>query len=288
MSKTGDSAPLSVTDHDRGATGMKYVYAVVSRRAGGVSIGVNLNPNNACNWRCVYCQVPDLVRGAAPPIDLARLERELRELLEDIRSGSFMRARVPPDARRLRDLAFSGNGEPTSSPQLAQAIDRVAALRDEFELGAKLPLVLITNGSLVGRPHVRRALARLAAHGGELWFKLDRATRGGLESLSSTPVDPARHLARLREAAATCPTRIQTCMFERGGAPPDGEEIAAYLGALRTLVSDGVTLRGVLLYGLARPPLQPEAGELGSVSQEWLERLAARVEALGLPVQVST
>ncbi|MBW2279737.1 MAG: radical SAM protein [Deltaproteobacteria bacterium] len=267
---------------------MKYVYAVVSRRAGGVSVGVNLNPNNACNWRCVYCQVPGLVRGAAPRIDLDLLESELRELLGDIRSGSFMQARVPVEARRLRDLAFSGNGEPTSSPQLAEAIDRVAAVRDELGLREELPLVLITNGSLLGRPDAQRAITRLAAHGGEVWFKLDRATAEGLASVSSTPVDPVRHLARLRDAAAICPTRIQTCMFERNGEAPDADEIDAWVDALRTLVADGVSLRGVLLYGLARPSLQPEAGELDSVSPDWLERLAARVESLGLSVQIST
>ena len=57
---------LTVTDHSRDSAGMTYVYPVVSRRAGGVSVGINLNPNNACNWACVYCQVPDLARGTAP------------------------------------------------------------------------------------------------------------------------------------------------------------------------------------------------------------------------------
>ena len=56
---------LGTDDHSRDAAGLKYVYPVVSRRAEGVSVGINLNPNNACNWRCVYCQVPDLVLGAA-------------------------------------------------------------------------------------------------------------------------------------------------------------------------------------------------------------------------------
>jgi wyosine [tRNA(Phe)-imidazoG37] synthetase (radical SAM superfamily) len=55
---------LTVADHDRGSAGLTYVYPVVSRRAGGVSVGINLNVNNACNWRCIYCQVPGLTRGA--------------------------------------------------------------------------------------------------------------------------------------------------------------------------------------------------------------------------------
>ena len=58
---------LTISDHNRDVTGFKYIYPVVSRRAGGVSIGINLNINNACNWHCVYCQVPNLSRGSPPP-----------------------------------------------------------------------------------------------------------------------------------------------------------------------------------------------------------------------------
>ncbi len=266
---------------------MRYVYAVVSRRAGGVSVGVNLNPNNACNWRCVYCQVPDLVRGSAPEIDLGLLDRELRELLHDVAKGDFMQRRVPPEARRLRDLAFSGNGEPTSSPQLRDALELAARARDDLGLRESLPIVLITNGSLIGRPHVEEALARLAELGGEVWFKLDAATPAGLRSVSSTAVAPGRHLERLRRSAELCPTRVQTCMFARNGEPPTSLEVDAWVDALAALVRDGVPLRGVLLYGLARPSLQPEAGELSALPAAWLEQLARRVEALPLPVRLS-
>ena len=85
---------LTVRDHDRDAAQMTYVYPVVSRRAGGVSVGINLNPNNACNWRCIYCQVPDLQRGAAPEIDLKLLDAELMALLTDILHGDFMQAKL--------------------------------------------------------------------------------------------------------------------------------------------------------------------------------------------------
>ena len=113
------TAPLSPRNHDRDSAGMTYVYPVVSRRAGGVSVGINLNPNNACNWACVYCQVPNLTRGTAPDIDLAQLEAELRAMLDDILHGDFMRSRVPEGARRLNDIALSGNGEPTSARAMA-------------------------------------------------------------------------------------------------------------------------------------------------------------------------
>ena len=143
-------AQLTPLDHDRASADMTYVYPVVSRRAGGVSVGVNLNPNNACNWACVYCQVPGLQRGTAPAIDLPQLERELRTLLDAILHGDFMQTRVPEGARRLNDIALSGNGEPTSAHEFAEVVDLIGrVLRDFGQLG-RIKLVLITNGSLAG------------------------------------------------------------------------------------------------------------------------------------------
>mgnify|MGYP002383985774 CR=1 FL=1 len=100
------SRPLSVIlrvhEHSRDSEGMRYVYPVVSRRARGVSVGINLNPNNACNWRCIYCQVPDLQRGGPPPIDLDRMVGELDSLLRDIRTGDFLDRRVADAGMRRR------------------------------------------------------------------------------------------------------------------------------------------------------------------------------------------
>src|SRR5512134_3149191 len=92
---------LSTTNHDRNSAAMRYVYPVVSRRAGSLSVGINLNTNNACNWRCIYCQVPNLTRGAAPPVDLEVLERELRDFLGSVLRGDFLAKRVPEEMRRL-------------------------------------------------------------------------------------------------------------------------------------------------------------------------------------------
>src|SRR5512137_1958848 len=119
---------------------MTYVYPVVSRRAGGVSVGINLNPNNACNWRCIYCQVPELIRGTAPVIELQQLERELRQLLSDILHGEFMQQHVATRARRLEDIAFSGNGEPTSSSEFAEAVVLVQAIMRDFGLLGQIKL----------------------------------------------------------------------------------------------------------------------------------------------------
>jgi wyosine [tRNA(Phe)-imidazoG37] synthetase (radical SAM superfamily) len=277
---------LSVEDHDRGAAGLRYVYAVVSRRARGVSIGINLNPNDACNWRCVYCQVPGLVRGAGPQIELARLERELTGLLGEIRHGDWLARHAPPEARRLADLAVSGNGEPTTSPQFRAALELVRGVLVRLELVGKLPLVLITNGSLVHQAAVQAGLRVLAHAGGEVWFKLDSATAEGQRTINDAAPGVERVRANLRLACELAPTWIQTCVFARAGAPPSTVEVEAYLEFLRRHLRENTPPRGVLLYGIARPSHQPEAPELGRLSAEWLEQHAARIRGLGLEVRV--
>jgi wyosine [tRNA(Phe)-imidazoG37] synthetase (radical SAM superfamily) len=278
---------LSISDHDRGAAGLRYVYPVLSRRARGVSIGVNLNPNNACNWRCVYCQVPNLVAGAGPEIDLGLLEAELRSLLDDVVHGDFMQRRVPPEARRLEDVAFSGNGEPTSSPRLVESIQIVGRVLAEFGLQGTARVRLITNGSLIRRRVVENGLRKLAELGGEVWFKLDRATAGGMQRVHSRRLDPARHLARLRRCAELCPTWIQTIVYAWDEVPPPEPELRAYLDALRALVEDAVPVRGVLLYGPARSSGQPEAARISELPGSWMRAFARSIEATGLPVHLA-
>lgn len=272
---------LDTADHDRNALGMTYVYPVVSRRAGGVSVGINLNVNNACNWRCIYCQVPDLKRGGPPPVDMALLRDELYALLDRITHGDFMLRHVPEDMRRLNDIALSGNGEPTSAREFVEVVDLIGAALDDFNLRGRVKPILISNGSLMGKTYVQQGLQRIAALGGELWFKLDRGTESGLQTINDTATQPAQSIARIKRAAELCPTWIQTCVFSLDGQPPEADEITAYLDLLRDLRKDGVPLQGVLLYGLARPPLQPEAARLGRLPEAWLHDLGRRIEALG-------
>jgi wyosine [tRNA(Phe)-imidazoG37] synthetase (radical SAM superfamily) len=274
---------------------MTYVYPVVSRRAGGVSVGVNLNPNNACNWACVYCQVPNLTRGTAPDIDLAQLESELRAMLGDILHGDFMQTRVPAEARRLNDIALSGNGEPTSAKAFPQVIELIGRVMAEFGLVGPegnperktAKLVLITNGSLADRPRVQEGLRKMAGLNGEVWFKFDSATAAGMRTTNQTRISPEKQFERLAATARLCPTWLQTCVFARDGVPPSEAEQAAYITAVERIRALQIPVRGVLLYGLARPSMQPQAGRLAALPAAWLEAFAEKIRAAGLPVKVS-
>jgi len=278
---------LTITDHGRDGAGFLYVYPVVSRRAGGVSVGINLNPNNACNWRCIYCQVPGLVSGNAPPIDLARLEGELGGFLDSLLRPGWMEEHVPEGSRVLRDVAFSGNGEPTSSRQFAEAVDVVVRVLRERGLVGRIEIVLITNGSFANLPEIRRGLAAMREAGGVVWFKVDSATDAGMRAMNDARSGPERARRNLEIAARECPTWIQTMMLALDGKPPDEEEIEAYLALVRSLVRDAVPVKGVLLYGLARPSHQPEAPRLSALPRAWMEAMAERIRAAGLPVLVS-
>jgi len=278
---------LNVTDHSRDNVGLTYIYPVVSRRAGGVSVGINLNPNNACNWRCIYCQVPELKRGAAPVIDLIRLEKELYTFLREILYGSFMQEQVTPSARRIRDISLSGNGEPTSAKEFEQVIELIGKVKYDFDSLKELKLVLITNGSLIDRSNVQAGLRRLAKLNGEVWFKLDSVTREGRQHINNTRMSSRRLRNNLQLAASLCPTWLQTCVFKTDGKPPTKIETSAYLEFIEKLLREGVPLKGVFLYGLARSSMQPEAPRLTKVTQGWMESFGRKISALGLTVKLN-
>ncbi len=278
------SGRLAVEDHSRDSAGMRYVYPVVSRRAGGVSIGINLNPNNACNWRCIYCQVPDLKRGGPPAIDLAGLERELDAMLDEVVVGDFLRQRVPEGQRRLIDIAFSGNGEPTSAPEFPDAVEIAAEALASRNLLPGVKLRLITNGSLLDRRGVRAGIARIGAAGGEVWFKVDAANVAAVMRINGSRMKMESVERRLRSCGALCPTWVQTCQFAFDGKLPldaDIADLVDFLGRCRD------SIRGVHLYGLARPSAQREAARLSAVPVAWLQDVAARMQKKGLTVKVS-
>ncbi len=277
---------LRTTDHARDAAGLVYVYPVLSRRAGGVSLGINLNVNRACNWRCIYCQVPDLRRGGPPPVDLARLEGELEFMPDALLNGDYLARHAPEGMRRLCDIALSGDGEPTTAAEFTAVIARLGALLDRHGLRHRLPCRLITNGSQMHRKRVQEGVSTLAEIGGEVWFKLDRATPDGMRRINGSRESPDGHFRRLATCARLCPTWVQTCMFALDGKPPDATELNAYLDLMRRAVREDIGLKGIMLYGLARPSMQAEAPRLSPLPSEWMNAFAERLRALGLDVSV--
>jgi len=260
--------PLTVTEHRRDQAGLTYIYPVLSRRAGGVSVGINLNLNRACNWSCAYCQVEGLKRGKPEPVQVELLVNELRAFLLYALSGDYLALHVEAaEFRQLADIAFSGDGEPTAAAEFAEVMQRVVSVMREFDLIGRLPLRLITNGSMAERKKTRDSLATLASAGGEVWFKIDRGDAAGIFAVNRTRLTPETALRRLRLCAAIAPVWVQTCWFACNGKEPDRAAKESYLALLQKAAG---FIQGIHLYGLARPPRPEEAAGLSRLAPETL------------------
>ncbi len=278
---------LSTTDHSRDIAGLKYVYPVISRRSGGLSIGINFNTNNACNWHCVYCQVPNLIRGSAPPLDFALLASELRFLLDQIHTGDFYRQfEVPAALQQIRDIALSGNGEPTSVVEFDRAVDLIAAIADEYALFPDTAFVLISNGSLMHQQKVQAGLIRLNHYDGEVWFKIDSGSLAGRRAINGCRDNNDRILLRLKDCAGLCRTKIQTCLLNYQAFPWDRKAQQDFLRFFEQ-IQQTCPVDEVMLYTLARPSLQPEATEISPLTTEQLRFFARELEKLGFKVSVA-
>ena len=275
---------LSIHDHSRELSGLKYIYSVISRRAGGLSIGVNLNVNNACNWQCIYCEIPNLTRGSPPPIELDVLEDELRFFLHEIIHGDYMEKNVAIEDRHLKDIAFSGNGEPTSAEEFPQVILIVKKILEEFNLLHKIKIRLITNGSLMHKESVLEGIQVLAKMNGEVWFKVDAALEENSKVINQVNIKPQQAIDRLKRCSEICPTFVQTCIFTIDNKEPTNKEIDAYI---KLIDSAKKSIKGVHLYGIARPSMQPEAYRLGRVNINVLKNIADQLHNNGIESTVS-
>jgi wyosine [tRNA(Phe)-imidazoG37] synthetase (radical SAM superfamily) len=278
---------LTTTDHNRDVVGLKYIYPVISRRAGGLSIGINFNSNNACNWRCLYCQVPDLKRGSSPEMDFSLLKKELNYFLNEVLYGDFyQRFNVPKEQQIIKDIAISGNGEPTSLKGFEQAIQFIGECATALDIFPQANFVLITNGSLMHRQEVQQGLKILNNYKSEVWFKLDSATSKGLSLINNTALSPQTQFANLITATNLCKTKLQTCLVNYRNQGLLETEKQTYLLLLKNLKKQ-TNLNDIMLYTVARESLQPEATDLKKMPSKIMEAFANEIRAIGFQVSVS-
>ncbi|MGZ3383206.1 MAG: hypothetical protein ACXVBB_23555, partial [Isosphaeraceae bacterium] len=274
-------------DHSRQFEQNLYVYPVLARRSRGISVGINLNPDQVCNFDCVYCQVDRRTTSQVTDVDEEQLLQELEETLELVLSGRLYLdqrfASVPGPLRRLNDIAFSGDGEPTTYPGFASIVRDVAACKKRRRLDG-VKLVLITNATMLHRPHVREALATLDASNGEIWAKLDAGTEAYYRTIDRTKIPLKRVLANILAAAQARPVVIQSLLLCLNGQGPSELEVEAYCRRLGEIVAAGGQIATVQLYTVARTPA---VAEVGPLPNEELERLGEIIRRrVGITVDI--
>lgn len=277
----GPSHPL-FCNHSRHWQSNRFVYPVLSRRSRGLSLGINLNPDACCNFNCVYCSVDRSESSSDRHVDPEQIRVELQELLNEVLSGRFWTLspfdRTPFSLRHLNDIAFSGNGEPTTCRQLPIVCKRVVEVLHELQI-KDLKIVLITNATLLHRPDVIRVLEFLDQHHGQVWAKLDAGTESYYRTIHRTQIPFERILNNILNTGKHRPIVIQSMFIRWKGQDPSESEIDAYLQRLKWLNHYGCRIRLVQAYTVARPTA---CDTVQPVSSETLDSIVERIRRTGL------
>lgn len=264
----------------------RFVYVVLSSRANGLSVGVNLNPDKRCNFSCIYCEVDRSVPGCAEQLDVPVMIQELRSTLTLAAEGRLQDLAafkgLPPDLLKPRQVALSGDGEPTLSPKFCEAVNAVVHLRAVCGLPF-FKIVLVTNTTGLDQPAIQASLHSLTPQD-ELWLKLDGGSRSYIERINRPKVPFEKVLENILLTGKQRPVVIQSLFPAVSGQEPSQEEIEHYVMRLLELKEAGAQISLVQVYSATRPTMHPECDHL---PLKTLSKIAQVVRArTGLNVEV--
>jgi wyosine [tRNA(Phe)-imidazoG37] synthetase (radical SAM superfamily) len=281
------SSFAAVQDHARQFSDFTFVYPVISRRSRGLSIGINLNPDKVCNFDCIYCEVDRRVPGKVSNVDLNQMRDELKAMIHFARDGGLARepkfCEVPWLTRDVKDIAFSGDGEPTMIHNFAECVQAVAEVRKAEGLG-KTKIVLITDAAGLDKADVGRGLEIMDANHGEVWGKLDAGTEPYFKEINRTAVKFERILKNLLETARVRPIVIQSLFLKVYGQPMPPEELNAYCERLNEIIRSGGQIKEVHAYTVARPTPEQWAIKLSKAELDVMAEIIRQKTKLAVMV----
>jgi wyosine [tRNA(Phe)-imidazoG37] synthetase (radical SAM superfamily) len=245
-----------------------------------LSLGINLDPQKTCNFDCVYCEVIDrrelTRRTGRPPIAPA-------EILEEVRD-ELGRWPLPGSGQEtLADLAYAGDGEPSTFPGFLELSRKILDARDAAGF-ASVPLVLITNGSGLDRTEMVAAHDLFSERNGVFWVKLDAGTGDYYRKVCRSAIGFDRILGNLTSTAKRHPVVVQSMFFRFHGETAGKEEIDAWVNRLADVLAAGGAIRLVQVYTVVRETMEP--GVLPFLQTE-LDDIVAKVKDkfAGVPVE---
>ena len=271
------SSWAAVQDHARHFSDFTFVYPVISRRSKGLSIGVNLNPDKVCNFDCIYCEVDRRIPGGVTEVDLKQMRDELAAMVRFAKDGGLAKEpkfdEVPWLSREVKDIAFSGDGEPTMIKNFTECVETVVEVQQQEGLD-ETKIVLITDAAGLNKTDVKHGMKIMDAHNGEIWGKLDAGTEDYFKLVNRSSVKFERILKNLKETAQDRPIIIQSLFLKVHGRVMSTEELMAYCDRLNDITEAEGVIKEVHLYTVARPTPEDFATK---IKTEELEAMAERV-----------
>ena len=252
-------------DRPRDFLNNRFVYAVISPRARGLTLGVNMNPDKRCNFDCLYCEVDRATLPEPSALHVDVMATELQRTLAHILQGRLREhpqyQSLPDELLQLRHVALSGDGEPTLSPQFAEVVQSVVHIR---ALGGFpfFKIVLLTNATGLDRSQVQESLKRFTKSD-EIWVKLDGGTQEYLDKVCRLKdVTLGKILSNILHLARQRPVVIQSLFPAINGEEPSAEDIEQFAHRLKELKSDGAQISLVQIYSANRPMSHNECGHV--------------------------
>jgi histidinol dehydrogenase len=273
-----------VTNHREREKGV-IVYPVYSRRSAGLSVGLNLFPDKKnCSFDCPYCEVFPFSSKAV--FSLEQLEDDLQNAVSSAQKQNIL----------IKDICFSGNGEPTLSPAFPDALKLAENIRAETAPSARL--VVITNGAGLLQPRIFSLLKDAANNPAtDIWLKADAGTQDWYNKMNRCAVPYEKLIAAEKEFVSCAVVTIQTmlCAID-GEQPPEAEKLAweelVCELAANTEKGENSTggIRKVQIYGKARSA--PEDPLASPLPEDYLEERASSLrrafaeKGISIPVEV--
>ncbi|MDA0749824.1 MAG: radical SAM protein [Verrucomicrobia bacterium] len=243
----------------------RYVYTVISPRAGGLSIGVNLNPTRCCNFNCLYCEVPNRVTGLELPVDIEKMMNELRDVMTMVSTRKLHRRpyyhQLPEGLLELKHISLSGDGEPTLSPNFLEVVQSLVHFR-ALRMFPFFKLVLITNASKLMEEDVANGIELLEDRQDEVWVKLDVGDQERFQKINGTSEKLDALLQGILGVAKKRPVVIQSLQTAINGVGPTPKEVDQLIARICELRKEGAKIASVQIYSATRPVWNTEVGHL--------------------------
>jgi wyosine [tRNA(Phe)-imidazoG37] synthetase (radical SAM superfamily) len=249
------------------------IFGPVRSRRLGISLGINLLPENSklCNFNCIYCEC-----GLTPEIPDPAFRFPPRNLVKELlteRLIGLRDTRLPLDA-----ITFAGNGEPTLHPDFPGVIDDTLHARDTYYPEARV--AVLSNASLIHKKEIAGALKKIDFN----ILKLDSAFSETVRRHNNPGkgFSLEEMLKNLKQFSENLYIQIMYIRGTIGNEIIDNttdEEVNALLSRLKE-----INPKQAMVYTIARNTPYPG---LKKVPLPELEKIAARISAAGIDVQVS-